>query len=561
MKKHGKLISFILAAAMLLALLPAGLIASAEAAAETANGRCGNGLTWELDSYGNLIITGTGDMWDYLADSQIPWGREVKSVSIGDGVTSGGDCAFYEGLELAEVSLPSTIKRIGFAAFWSCVALTEIDIPDGATEIGNAAFSECVSLASISVPDSVTTVGSGAFVNTAYYCDCSSNWEDGMLYMGKCLISADCYDVGGVCVIKDGTVGIATDAFSFCRELTGVSIPKSVRVIGESVFGYCTALTDVTIPRGVTEIKHGLFLGCAALKEVDIPDGVTSIGYIAFCDCPSLERVRIPASVTGIRDDAFHGCPGLTLEVYEGSFAQRFAEEQGVPYRLLTSGPCGDGLTWEFADGDKLALVISGEGAMYDFGANGAPWGNGIKSVTFGDGAETIGDYAFAFCSGLSELTLPGSVVSVGYRAFIGCGGLTDVIVPEGVTSIGEQAFYGCGALAGVTLPESVTFIGGRALPNRSKLVVRVYKDSYAHRYAVENGYKYELIGVAAAKGDPDGDGEITVADALIALRVAAKLVAQTEALLAACDVDGSGDVDVGDALAILRVAAKLEVL
>ena len=36
MKKHGKLISFILAAAMLLALLPAGLIASAETAAETA---------------------------------------------------------------------------------------------------------------------------------------------------------------------------------------------------------------------------------------------------------------------------------------------------------------------------------------------------------------------------------------------------------------------------------------------------------------------------------------------------------------------------------------------
>ena len=532
MKKHGKLISFILAAAMLFALLPTGIIASAES---VNSGKCGDDLTWELDSDGNLTITGTGDMWDYLADSQIPWGREVKSVSIGEGVTTVGDCAFYECLELAEVSLPFTIKRIGFAAFWSCVALTEIDIPDGATEIGNAAFAECVSLASISVPDSVTTVGSGAFDNTAYYCDCKSNWEDGMLYMGKCLIRADYYDVGGVCVIKDGTVGIATDAFSFCRELTGVSIPKSVRVIGESVFGYCTALTDVTIPRGVTEIKHGLFLGCTALTEVDIPDGVTSIGYIAFCDCASLERVRIPASVTGIRDDAFHGCPGLTLEVYEGSYAQRFAEEQGIPYRLLTSGPCGDALTWEFADGDKLALVISGEGAMYDFGANGAPWGNGITSVTFGEGAETIGDYAFAFC-----------------------GGLTDVIVPEGVTSIGEQAFYGCGALAGVTLPESVTFIGSRALPNRSKLVVRVYKDSYAHSYAVENGYKYELIGAAAAKGDPDGDGEVTVSDALSALRVAAKLAEPTDDLLAACDIDGDGEITVSDALAILRVAAKL---
>ena len=59
-------------------------------------------------------------------------------------------------------------------------------------------------------------------------------------------------------------------------------------------------------------------------------------------------------------------------------------------------------------------------------------------------------------------------------------------------------------------------------------------------------------------KGDPDGDGEITVADALIALRVAAKLEVQTDELLAVCDVDGSGNIDVGDALVILRVAVKL---
>ena len=58
--------------------------------------------------------------------------------------------------------------------------------------------------------------------------------------------------------------------------------------------------------------------------------------------------------------------------------------------------------------------------------------------------------------------------------------------------------------------------------------------------------------------GDPDGDGEITVADALISLRLALKLAEETPELLAACDVDGDGEVTVSDALRILRAAAKL---
>ena len=59
--------------------------------------------------------------------------------------------------------------------------------------------------------------------------------------------------------------------------------------------------------------------------------------------------------------------------------------------------------------------------------------------------------------------------------------------------------------------------------------------------------------------GDPDDDGAITVSDALIALRIAAKLVPETPQMLACCDVDGDGEVTVADALGILRVAVGLK--
>ena len=60
-------------------------------------------------------------------------------------------------------------------------------------------------------------------------------------------------------------------------------------------------------------------------------------------------------------------------------------------------------------------------------------------------------------------------------------------------------------------------------------------------------------------KGDLDKDGEITVGDALIALRIAARLdVADMEDILIG-DVDGDNTISVGDALKILRVAARLD--
>ncbi|MBQ9558058.1 MAG: Ig-like domain-containing protein [Clostridia bacterium] len=62
----------------------------------------------------------------------------------------------------------------------------------------------------------------------------------------------------------------------------------------------------------------------------------------------------------------------------------------------------------------------------------------------------------------------------------------------------------------------------------------------------------------AYRKGDLDEDGEITVGDALKALRIAAKLVPATDKDMLIGNVDGDDEITVGDALMILRVAAKL---
>ena len=85
--------------------------------------------------------------------------------------------------------------------------------------------------------------------------------------------------------------------------------------------------------------------------------------------------------------------------------------------------------------------------------------------------------------------------------------------------------------------------------PGVYQLIVRIYGKAEVVEFTVAGG---------ETRGDMDGDGSITVADALAALRIAARLVEPTGRDLRLGDTDGDGSITVADALAILRVAAKL---
>ena len=91
---------------------------------------------------------------------------------------------------------------------------------------------------------------------------------------------------------------------------------------------------------------------------------------------------------------------------------------------------------------------------------------------------DEIGEYAFAYCSGLTSLTLPVGITSIGYDAFAYCSGLTSLTLPAGITSIGEYAFYGCSGLTSLNLPAGITSIGDEAFQNCSGLTsIYVYAE------------------------------------------------------------------------------------
>jgi len=112
---------------------------------------------------------------------------------------------------------------------------------------------------------------------------------------------------------------VKMNAFNCCFNLTGITIPNSVTIIGDKAFYGCTKLTNITIPNSVTSIEDGAFWGCINLTNITIPNSVTEIGNFAFTMCYSLSSVTIPNSITHIAASTFSDCTSITRIIIPNS--------------------------------------------------------------------------------------------------------------------------------------------------------------------------------------------------------------------------------------------------
>lgn len=149
-----------------------------------------------------------------------------------------------------------------------------------------------------------------------------------------------------------------------------------------------------------------------------------------------------------------------------------------------------------------------------------------IQMVSFPEGLQEIGDYAFYGCSGLSErVTIGRNVRRIGNAAFYGCASLTEVsfraercttmggsmsttvfgncnrlrrvIIEEGVKEIPDYAFCGVDAMKdSITFPQSLEYIGNYAFAYCSSLsggitlpdgVERVGEGAFHQCHAIRN--------------------------------------------------------------------------
>ena len=303
----------------------------------------------------DAYIKGTGAMEDYYYNGNgynLPFFHKAYTIAtayISSGVTSIGDCAFYDCYRLTSIVISDSVTTIGSSAFSSCDSLTSVTIGNSVTTIGNCAFGGCRSLASIVIPDSVTTIGSATFrdcdsltsivipdsvttIGSYAFSGCTSltyNVYDNGKYLGNesnpylVLVKATSTSITS-CEINENCKFIQDDAFSHCTDLTSIVIPDSVTSIGVEAFYGCFNLTSIVIRDSVTTIGAWAFSGCFNLTSVTFGENskLTAIGAWAFYNCDSLTSIVIPDSVTTIGASAFYDCDRLTDVYYTGTEEQ-----------------------------------------------------------------------------------------------------------------------------------------------------------------------------------------------------------------------------------------------
>lgn len=302
------------------------------AGAESYSGKCGENVSFTLNEEGTLILSGTGDMYDFRQN--MPWEEyrdRINSVVIGSGVTSIGEEAFVFCDNLKSVELCDGLKTIKNAAFWYCTALEKIVLPDSVTTVEDNIFGWCESLTeaklsasiqtvphqmfanceqlkAITIPDSVVTIGEYAFNGCRSLK--SVSLSNNLTSLARNAFSV-CKSLQNV-TFPDSLESIGEEAFIYCDSLRQVIFGKNLKQIGTAAFDNCRSLVSVKLGGGIKTIGASAFRGCSGLTNLKISTGVQTIGQFAFSSCSSLTSVSIPGSVRTLGTGAFDGCAGLT---------------------------------------------------------------------------------------------------------------------------------------------------------------------------------------------------------------------------------------------------------
>lgn len=114
-----------------------------------------------------------------------------------------------------------------------------------------------------------------------------------------------------------------------------------------------------------------------------------------------------------------------------------------------------------------------------------------ITQFIIPDKIEYVNSEAFANCSQLHDVVFGKGVSVIYYGAFENCTELTNVTLNEGLVEIDQYAFRNTN-IKNLRLPSTVRSIDIQAFTHR--ITLEVFPGTYAHEWAVTNGYEVELI-------------------------------------------------------------------
>ena len=248
-------------------------------------------------------------------------------------VTGIGNYAFAGCTNIKDIKLPETLESIGYMAFGNCTGLESIKIPSKVKTIGQNAFWCCSNLKEINLPEGIENIGSDFIKETKIEkikIPKSLKSGSSALYGANELKKVE-FEEGTETIIS----GICSVDYSE-NKIEEIIIPDGVTEIESVAFAGCKNIKDIKLPETLESIGYMVFGNCTGLESIKIPSKVKTIGREAFEYCSNLKKIILPESVESIGTDAFSGCnEEFTIYGYEGTYAQQYANENNIPFKLV----------------------------------------------------------------------------------------------------------------------------------------------------------------------------------------------------------------------------------
>lgn len=310
--------------------------------------------------------------------------------------------------------------------------ITEIVIK-GSPKIHASAFSDFSSLQMIDL-GKVTDIGDNAFYN------CSNLREVCSPYLKSIGSNAfsSCTSLISVQLADNETVTLGARPFSYCDSLRSFVCTGELKINGSNdIFRDCSLMEILTLkelPAGAV-VMDDLF-GYAKPNLVELTLDKLDVISESFCtDYSYLEKVTIGKLGSGdIGNNAFFGCSALSelnVDIPFTSVGKNSFRNTRIPY----------------FDGEKIETV--GE---YAFAYN-----TELTEFDFNEKVKVVPTGLFEGCSALGRVSLSKECTQIGDRAFKGCSELEELIIPDAVKEIGSEILSGCKSIKQLTTP----FLGG----------------------------------------------------------------------------------------------------
>lgn len=402
----------------------------------------------------------------------------ITGVTMGDNITSIGTRAFYNCTYLTFAEIGKNVESIGSYAFQSCRSLEKIVLPDTVTTIEEYTFSYCRSLTDVTFGKNITEIGANAFSN----CDLLES-----------------------IVIPDTVVSLGASAYANCTNAKEILIGNGLTSISSYAFDNCSLASTITISSAVTSIGSYSFRRCTSVESIDLSsDKLTSIGAYAFYGDTSLANIVLGDNITYIGGFAFYDTAIWSQAkqndeslVYVGGWLVGFTGSASMSEVLSIDGETVGISAYAIAACSAIESAVVPDQVKY-VNEYAFYQCENLQYVTIGMSVIEIGEAAFFGCPYLGSVVFKsdGDLVSIGKYAFAAESEtpntrLSQITLPEGLETIGRYAFRYCSALKEVSIPDSVTFIGAYAFQYTylwdNTLTDVVYADNWVVGYAGES--------------------------------------------------------------------------